>query len=272
MSGIGPLRIVVCIKISPDTALLGMDPQTRAPKLDEATRRIGTFDENALEEAVRLKERHGGQVVALSLATEAPPPEIILKALAMGADEAQVIEDTTAEQADSLATARILSAALLSRVGRPDLIICGEGSLDAYSRQVGPRLAEALGVPVLSHVTRIENRDGVLVVHRAFEDREVIVEAALPILITVGQEINQPRFPTVLQIMGASRKPHTRWRLTDLGFDAGETAAEMSGIKTLEVFAPSDERRRIPIEGDSVGEMARTLVRTLFEQSLVRIE
>jgi electron transfer flavoprotein beta subunit len=220
---------------------------------------------------VRLKEQHGGKVIAVSLAAEAPPPELILKALAMGADESCVIEDPSAGQADALATARILSAAL-RKLGHLDLVICGEGSLDDYNRQVGPRLAEELEIPVLSQVTRVEDRDGKLVIHRTLEDRTVIVEAALPLLLTVGQEINQPRFPTVLQIMGASGKPSVSWRLADLGFDDEETAAGMSGVTTLEVFAPPEERRRIPIEGDSVDEMAQELARVLFEQGLVKVE
>jgi electron transfer flavoprotein beta subunit len=255
MSDGRPLTIAVCIKVSPDTAQLRADSRTGAPRLDDVPYRIGTFDENALEEATRLKEKHGGKVVAVSLTAGAPPPELILRALAMGADEAYVIEDPTAEHADSLATTRILSAALKKLEGW-DLILCGEGSIDAYNRQVGPRLAEALEIPVLTYATRVE----------------AIVEAAPPLLLTVGQEINEPRFPTVLQIMGASRKPTVKWTLSDLGFREGETAAAMSGVKTLEVYAPREERRRVSIPGDSVEEMAAELARTLFEQGLVKVE
>jgi electron transfer flavoprotein beta subunit len=159
MSDGRPLTIAVCIKVSPDTAQLRADSRTGAPRLDDVPYRIGTFDENALEEATRLKEKHGGKVVAVSLTAGAPPPELILRALAMGADEAYVIEDPTAEHADSLATTRILSAALKKLEGW-DLILCGEGSIDAYNRQVGPRLAEALEIPVLTYATRVEDRRG----------------------------------------------------------------------------------------------------------------
>ena len=271
MSDPGPLTIAVCMKVSPDTAQLTADPLTRAPRLDDVPRRIGVFDENALEEAVRLKEKHGGKVIAVSLSAKPPPPELILRALAMGADEAYLIEEATADGADSLATARILSAALNKLEGW-DLVLCGEGSLDAYNRQVGPRIAEALAVPALTHAMRVEARNGKLVVHRALEDRTVIVEVAPPVLLTVGQEINQPRFPTVLQIMGASGKPTVKWELSDLGFNGDQTAAGMSGVRTLEVFAPREERQRIAIEGDSAEEMARELARTLFERGLVKVE
>jgi electron transfer flavoprotein beta subunit len=271
MNNIGSLTIVVCIKVSPDTAQLRADPRTGTPRLDEVPRRIGTFEENALEEAVRLKEKHGGKVVAVSLVAEAPPPELILRVLAMGADEAYLIEEPTARKADALATASILRAAL-KKLGGVDLFICGEGSIDAYDRQVGPRLAEALGIPVLTQVTHIEERDGKLVAQRTLEDRTLTVEVSTPVLFTVGQEINQPRFPTVLQIMSASAKPSVTWRLVDLGFDERETATEMSGVKTLEVFAPPGERQRILIKGDSATAMARELAGVLFERGLVKIE
>lgn len=269
MSAAGPLTIVVCIKVCPDTAQLRADPRTGAPRLDDVPQRIGTFDENALEEAVRLKEQHGGKVVVVTLAAGAPPPELILKALAIGADEAHVIEDDSAGGADPLATASILAAAL-SRLEHWDLVICGEGSLDGYNRQVGLRLAEALEIPVLTHATHVDRRGRELIVHRALEDRTVLVAAALPLLLTVGQEINQPRFPTVLQIMAASRKPTASWRLADLGFAEGETAAGMSAVTTIGVFAPPEERRRIPIPGSGAREVARGLARCLFEQGLVK--
>jgi electron transfer flavoprotein beta subunit len=264
------MKIAVCVKVSPDTAQLKADPRSGAPRLAEVPRRIGTFEENALEEAVRLKERHGGRVVCVSLAAEAPPPELILRVLAMGVDEAYVIEEPTVREADALATARILAAAL-EKIGDLDVVLCGEGSLDDYSRQVGPRLAEALGIPVLSHVIQVEDRDGGLLAHRALEDRTVVVDASNPVLLTVGQEINQPRFPTVLQIMSASGKPTVTWQLVDLGFDERETAVGMSGVTTLEIFAPPDERQRIPIKGDNAAEMALELTKQLAERGLVRV-
>ena len=265
------MTIVVCVKVSPDTAQLRSDAQTGAPRLAEAPPRISTFDENALEEAVRLKEKHGAKVLAVSLVAAAPPPELVLRILAIGADEAYLIEDPTAGQADSLASARILAAAL-DKLEPWDLLLCGEGSIDDYSRQVGPRLAEALGIPGLTHATRIEVNPSGLEVHRSLEDRTLIVDTPLPVVVTVGQEINVARFPTVLQIMGASKKPTVSWTLSDLGFAEGTTAAGMAGLRTLEVRAPKVERLGRRIDGDSVEEMATTLAHTLVEQGLVKVE
>jgi len=271
MSEIGPLNMAVCIKICPDTAQLRVDPATRAPDLEFAPFRVGTIDENAVEEAVRLKETYGGRIVAVTLAPKEPPQELIHKVLAMGADEAVVVEDPTASSADALATATVLRAAL-SRLGPFDLVLCGEGSLDAYNRQVGPRLATALGVQLLAQVTKVGESDGKLLAHRAFEDRTEVVEITFPAVLTVGQEINEPRFPTVLQIMSASGKTTTRWRLSDLGFGPEQTTAAFSSVRTVEIFAPPEDRRRIEVPGKTETEVAGELARLLFEQGLVKVE
>ena len=161
---------------------------------------------------------------------------------------------------------------LSTKLARWDLILCGEGSIDAYSRQVGPRLAEALGVPALTQVTRVEASEGKLAVHRSLEDRTLILDVPLPALLTVGQEINVARFPTVLQIMGASRKPQVQWTLSDLGFAEEQTASAMSGIRTLALYAPKDEREQVPIQGATAEQSATELARVLFERGLVKVE
>jgi electron transfer flavoprotein beta subunit len=263
------LRCVVLLKFCPDTAELTADPDTRAPRFAAAPWRISTFDEHALEEAVRLGERHGAEIRTLSLVPESPPRELVLTALAMGADEAHLIQDASAGEADALATARVLARAL-ERLAPWDLVLAGEGSLDRYRRQVGPRVAEELGIPPLTQVTRLELDDGRVVAHRALEDRTEVVECEPPALITVGQEINQPRLPTVLQILGAGRKPTVEGSPADLGFPAETTTAELSRVETLEVVAPPDRRRRIPIEGETSDDRAALLARRLLEEGAIR--
>jgi electron transfer flavoprotein alpha/beta subunit len=264
------MTIVVCVKFTPDTSQIKADPGTGAPRLDDVPLRIGTFDENALEEAVRLKEGGGGRVIVLSLVDSEPPRELVLRALATGADEACLIRDATAALADSLSTATILARGL-RRLGAVDLVLCGEGSLDGYNRQVGPRLGEALGIPVLTHVIKLETGNGKMIAHRGLDDRIEVIEAEPPLILSVGQEINRPRLPTVLQIMGAARKPVVVWTPRDLGFESDDTAASLAGIRTLETFAPLATRRRAPVPGDNTGEVARTLARELFEKGLLRV-
>jgi len=263
------VRCVVLLKLCPDTAELTPDPDTGAPRLAGVPWRISTFDEHALEEAVRLGERHEAEIRTLSLVPESPPRELVLTALAMGADEAYLVEDGSAGEADALATARVLARAL-ERLAPWDVVFAGEGSLDQYRRQVGPRVAEELGIPSLTQVTRLESGDGRLVVHRVLDDRTEAVECEPPALITVGQEINQPRLPPVLQIVGAGRKPTTVWLPADLGLSAPTATADLSRVETLEVVAPPGERRRISIEGETVEERAEALARTLLREGSIR--
>jgi len=263
-------RFVVCAKFAPDTAQLRVDPQTRAPRLEEAPLRISTFDEHALEEAVRLKEAHGGRVEVLSLVAAPPPEELVLKLLAMGADRVCLIEEPTAHAADSLATARILSAAL-AKLGDWEVVLCGEGSIDSYARQVGPRIAAELSIPVLTHVTQLDREAGSFTAHRGLEDRTEVVACAAPLVVSVGQEINQPRFPTVLQILGASQKPTEFWHLEDLGFPVDTSLEVWSGIVTTEVRAPEARRSGLSIDGGSAAEVAGQLARVLFAKGLVKL-
>ncbi len=254
--------IAVCTKITVDTAQLRADPETGEPRWEGVPSRISTFDENALEAAVRLKEQHGDRVVALSLASAEPPRELLLKALAMGADELRLVLDPTADRADALATATLLAAAL-RKLGAWRLVVCGDGSIDQYSRQVGPRVAQQLGIASLTHVTRIELERDRVEVQRSLEDRRETVEAPLPALVTVGQETNEPRLPAVLQIMGASSKPVVTWRPEDLGLPAGSSAAAMAGLLTRGVAAPPTNRKHRTLDGESAAETAATLVREL---------
>jgi electron transfer flavoprotein beta subunit len=257
------------MKITYDTSQLRASSATGEPRLENAPQRISTLDEHALETAVRLKEKDGARIVALSLVPGDPPRDIVLKALAMGADEVVLVRDETAWESDALATARILAAGV-RRLEPWDLVLCGDGSIDQYNRQVGPRIAEELSLASLTQVVDLRLENGSAIAERALEDRVEVVETELPAVVAVGQEINEPRLPTVLQIMGASKKPTTVWTLEDLGFPTGTTAAGMSGVRTTRVTAPPSDRKRIDLEGDDADDVARKLARVLIEEGMVK--
>jgi len=261
--------IIVCMKVCVDTNQLKVAPGTRAPNLEGAPLRISTFDENAIEEAVQIKEKQGGKVITITLAPFLPPREILFKALAMGVDAAYIVQDKVCSDLEPLTTARILSAGI-RKMGAFDLILCGESSIDQFNSQVGPRVAIELGIPSLTYVTKLNVDLGQVVVERALEDSTETVEAACPVLLTVGQEINHPRLPPVLQIMSASRKPIIEWRLQDLSISPEEVALETSLTRNLEVYAPPSERKRIIIKGETVEETAEMLARKLFEEGVVK--
>jgi electron transfer flavoprotein beta subunit len=270
----GP-NILVCIKFVPDPNLLQADPATGKPDLKRAPVRIGTFDENAIEAGLQLAGALGGRVFALSVCLQAPPRDVVLKALAMGVHAAYLVTDPEHVVDDALRTALVLAAAARDVAAREkiagwDLCLCGEASTDEYNEQVGPRLAAALDLPCVTYATSLAIEDGKLRANRALGDRSDSVETTLPAVATVGMEINTARLPTVLQIMGAGRKPLVEIPLAQLkGLDAAHLRA-LPSIEMLEVFSPPSTRKQIVVKGDSVDAIAADLLRRLAADGAVK--
>ncbi|MDD5168297.1 MAG: electron transfer flavoprotein subunit beta/FixA family protein [Syntrophales bacterium] len=170
--------------------------------------KISDYDRNALEEAARLKEKHGGKVIACTVGV--PEATKGLKdALSRGADEVCFIADPAFRDLDSAQTAALLAAAIRAKIPDLGLIICGEGSGDLYAQQVGPRLAENLGIPCISFVQAVTVDGDRLTAERRVEDGIEVVSAPLPALVTVLPDINTPRIPGVKDTLMASKKPVT---------------------------------------------------------------
>ena len=219
------MDIIVCIKQIYDLGQIVVDTATKHPITEGVARKISDFDKNALEEALRIKEKHGGTVLALIGGTK----EAAKEALAMGADEAVIYS----ADSDSLGTATIL-AEIIHKM-KYDLILCGEASIDEFSFQIGPRLAQALGIPVLTYAREMELKDNEVVVERNLENRYEVAKARLPALVTVTKEINEPRIPTLLQILGASKK-----KITEIS-----PAKQEAGIETVRVTAIEMKRKEV---------------------------
>lgn len=260
--------ILVCVKFVPDPAQLQVEAATGRPDLKRAPFRISTFDENAIEAALQLAAQHGGRAVALSVCAELPPRDVVLKALAMGLAAVYLVRDEKRLAHDPLRIATVLAAAaheVAAREGleRWDLVICGEASADEFNQQVGPRLAAALDLPAITYATTLAVNDGVLRAERGVEDRSETLEVRLPALVTVGTEINTARMPTVLQIMGAGRKPTIEMALSDLAKLDMEQLKAFPAIEVLDVFSPPSARKQVTIKGESADEMVGELLRRL---------
>lgn len=232
------MDIIVCIKQIYDLGQIRVDAASKRPITEGVARKISDFDKNALEEAVRLKEKHGGKVLALIGGAKDAAKE----ALAMGADEAIIYSADT----DSLGTATLLAGIILQI--KYDLILCGEASIDEFSFQIGPRLAQALGIPVLTYAKRIELKDNEIIVERNLETRYEVLKAKLPALVTATKEINEPRIPTLLQILGASKK-----KITEIS-----PAKPEAGIETLSIMAIEMKRKEVILK--DIGELARVIL------------
>jgi electron transfer flavoprotein beta subunit len=249
------MDIIVCMKLVPDLKHIRIKRETREPILEGLPQVWGDMDKNALEEAIRLREKHGGKVVVLA-AGGGKVRDAMLEALAMGADEGILVVDPALQTADTAAIARVLAAAV-GRVPRFDLILAAEGSTDGYSGQVGPRMAELLSLLQITFVRELSVDGGRLRAVRSLEESFEVVDCALPALVTVTQEINTPRLPPLTAILRASRKPQRILSLSDVGMtDLAPVVARLSNL------APVQERRNILLEGpDAVENLAAALER-----------
>lgn len=231
-------------------------------------KKISDFDKNALEEAIQLKEKFGGEVLTITVGPE-DAKAIIREALAMGADKAYLINDLIFESSDTLATSYILAEAV-KKIGPFDLILCGETSIDGYSAQIGPRLAERLNIPVVTYVRKLSFEGSVLTLERVLEDCYEMIGVGTPALITVTKELNEPRIPTLMAIMKASKKEIITWKAEDLNITQEKVGKLGSAVTVISVIAPKMERKRIIINGESPTEIAERLANALILEGVVK--
>lgn len=257
------MRIVACYKYVLDEQDIRVNPETCSLVTDRAAWKISDYDRNAIEEAVLIKEKLGGEVFALTAGT--PQVRASLKdALARGADEGFLIEDESLSSADPAVTARVLAEAI-KKIGSIDLVFCGEGASDDYAQQVGPRLAVLLCWPVITYVSKIEIEERRLRAERKLEDSIEVVEVELPAVITVTGEINQPRIPGLKQVMRAGKKPMHFWNLAELGLAQEELQPRVS---TKLVKGAVVERKRCIFKDDPKEAVAQ-LVQALTKEGVI---
>jgi electron transfer flavoprotein beta subunit len=209
------MKQLVLLKDIPELNEIKIDSVTRRPKTEGVKRKISELDKRALEAAIRIKSKIGGEVTVLSMGDE-KTKTAMLEALAMGADSAYIIIEPELRGIDTNATSKVLEAAI-RKIGDYDLIISGEMTLDSLSSQIGPRLAELLNHPQITYVKDYEIIEDSVKAIRDLETFDEVVETPLPAVITVVREINEPRIPNLMNIMKARRKPQTLWTLSEIG-------------------------------------------------------
>jgi len=225
---------------------------------------INPYDEFAVEEALQIKQAHGGTVTVLSVGTDRTQ-EAIRTALAMGADKGILIKDDALESTDTLAIARAIAAALTAMPY--DLIIAGHRAVDDDKFQVGPAAAEFLGIPHIPFVVKEEVADGKIKCHRTIDGGTALVEAPLPALFTTQRGLNEPRLPSLPGIMKAKSKPLDIKSLADIGLDAGAIGAPLIKIQAMNL--PPERKGGKIIEGESPEEKAAALVKALHDDAKV---
>jgi electron transfer flavoprotein beta subunit len=261
------MNTVVCLKQVPGTTNVKIDPQTNTLIRQGIENIINPFDTYALEEGVRLKERHGGKSTVITMG---PPQaeEALREAISLGADEAILLCDSAFAGADTWATAYTLSRAI-ARLGQYDIIICGRQTIDGDTGQVGPELAEMLDIPFVAYVSQIEEiTDGHIRVRRMVEEGHEVIETTLPALITVAKDINAPRLPSLRGIARAKSTAIPVWDAGELGADREMIGLSGSCTRVIKVFFPQRTCQAEILSGDLESQVA-SLISKLRDASLL---
>ncbi len=244
-----------------------LDPETGAIQREKVPSVLNPVDENAIEEALRLREKYSGKVTAISMG---PPQakEVLDWALTLGADEAILLCDRAFAAGDTLATAYVLAAGIKA-ICPVDIIFCGNEAADGATQQVGPQIAELLGYPHVSNVNElIVNEDKTVVAKRVIEYGHLKIEAKLPLLVSVSREINQPRTATAEGILTLMDKVYREWSLKDIAVDEKNIGLTGSPTRVGEVYEQKIERQRLILEG-TPEEMVNTTIEELRQEGLI---
>jgi electron transfer flavoprotein beta subunit len=261
------MNIVVCMKQVPGTTEVKIDPKTNTLIRQGIKNIVNPFDTYALEESVRLKERLGGKVTALSMG---PPQaiEMLRDSISVGADDAVLLSDVTFAGSDTWATAYTLGKAI-EKIKSYDLVICGRQTIDGDTGQVGPELAEMLEAPFVSYVSKIEDiSNGAMRVRRMIEDGYETIEATLPAVITVVKEINTPRLPSLRGMTKAKSAQIPTWTAQDIDIEKNKAGLAGSATQVIKVFFPQREHHAEMLKGDPEVQV-NALIEKLREAKLI---
>jgi electron transfer flavoprotein beta subunit len=259
------MNIIVCVKRVPETTEVDLTVDKSGKEINKSglVFDLNEWDSYAIEEAVSLKERHGGTVTVITLGSE-ESNESLRKCLAMGADEAFRLTDPVFEGSDGSAAAKTLAAAIKNL--SYDLILTGAQAEDDGFGQVGVSIAETLGIPHASLVNRIEIKDKKTQVHRELEGGlEEIVEIDLPAVLTVQSGINEPRYVSIMGIRKVAKKEIKPLGISDLSLGAGDVGSQGSDIRVDQLSIPPTGKGAEWLEGNPE-EIAQKVLAILKER------
>ncbi len=262
------MHIVVCIKQVPDTADVKINPETNTLIREGVPSIINPFDENAVEEALRVKEKCGGKVTVISMG----PPQVestLRDTLAMGVDEVILISDRAFAGADTLATSYTLGRTIEKYLSDYDLIIFGKQAIDGDTAQVGPGVADYLNIPQMTYVVKIEEvSENKLIVKRELEEGYEIIESKMPAVITVIKGINEPRYPSLKGKMKAKSAVVKVVNSIDISADPERIGLKGSPTWVSKIFTPPAKGNTEKIVDDN-GSSAAIIVSKLKKLQVI---
>jgi electron transfer flavoprotein beta subunit len=265
------VKIAVCIKQVPDTTDVKIDPKTNTLVREGVASICNPFDEYAIEEALLLREKHGGEVHVITMG---PPQaiDVLKNALAVGSDKVYLVSDRAFAGADTLATAYALSKTIQT-IGNADLVICGKQAIDGDTAQVGPGIATRLGIPQLTYVCKIREINPEakkIVVERLLEHGREILESSLPALITVVKDINEPRLPSLLGIKKAAKAQIPTLTAKDINADENRIGLKGSPTWVMKVFSPEARGGSGEILKGELTEVVPSLANKLMDTKFIK--
>jgi electron transfer flavoprotein beta subunit len=261
------MKIIVGIKQVPDTTDVRINPETNTLIREGVESIINPFDLYAIEEAVRLKEAHGGEVTVISMG----PPQVesaLREAISLGADQAVHLCDRAFAGADTWATSYALARGI-RKIGDYDLVICGKQAIDGDTAQVGPGIAVGLDIPQLTYVKKIEEvGEGKIRVQRMTEEGYQVLEGDLPCLLTVVKEINEPRLPSLKGKMKAKKAEIVVWTAEDIEAEPELIGLDGSPTQVVKIFSPPPREGGEVLQGDPA-DIADRLVTALEKNKII---
>lgn len=262
------MNIVVCIKQVPGSTQVKVNPETGTLMRDTVEAVLNPFDEYAVEEALRIREKKGGIVKVITMG----PPQAdaaLRQAIAMGADEGYLISDRAFAGSDTWATSYAVSRGI-KKLGDTHLVICGKQAIDGDTAQVGPGVAEMLGIPFIAWVRKVDEiTDTTLRVERLMEDGYDIVETTLPALMTVVKEINEPRMASLKGKMRAKKADIKVFSAADIEADVNKIGLKGSPTQVFRSFVPERKSGGEKITGE-VPELVAKMKKTILDLGVIK--
>ena len=261
-------NIIVCAKQVPDTNVIKINPKTGTLIREGVPSILNNDDANALELALEIKDKYDD--VHITVVSMGPPQanDLLFECIAMGADEGVLVSDRAVGGSDTWATSNTLEAAV-RKIGKYDLVLCGRQAIDGDTAQVGPQLAEKLGLTQVSYVQDFEISDDLktITVQRQLEDGYEVLELQTPCLLTTIKELNTPRYMSMSGIFG--EKKMTTWNAKDIEVDLTKVGLEASPTNVFRSFTPAPKGKGVILEGDTEKEIADELLVNLKEKQVI---
>jgi electron transfer flavoprotein beta subunit len=259
------LRIAVCVKQVPDTTEVKVDPKTGTLIREGVPSIINPFDQYAVEEAVRLRDAAGGgEIVAISMG----PPQarsVLIHSLALGADKGILLSDRGFAGADTWATALTLAMAV-KKAGEFDLVLCGMQAIDGDTAQVGPEMAQLLGIPQITYVDKVDIDGKKVVARKQVDEGYETLEAKMPVLLTfITPSDFVPSTPPFSKISKAQKKPLETWGVKEVDGDPEKLGLKGSFTTVTKVYSPTRREKAVMLDG-TPEEIARKLADILGKE------